>query len=182
MQIEIRLATIADSAGIAFVQVNNYKLSYAALFAKQYLDHFTVEEQTQDWRDLFATQPGEIVFVAQADEKIVGYALCRAQAREMPNYASELVAFHVLPEYQKHGIGTKLFRAVANALKQNGCNSLMLWTLKHNPVRRYYEALGGELLGDKEYDIDDARVTEVAYGWQEIDTLILNLEKHTEHN
>lgn len=177
MEFIIRPATGTDSAGIAFVQVTNYRLSYAGLFAKQYLDHFTVEKQTQDWRELFQTQPSEIVFVAEADGKIVGYALSRALAREMPNYESELVAFHVLPEYQKRGIGTKLFSATANALKQKGCQSLMLWTLKRNPVRRYYEKLAGELLGDKEYDLDDERVTEVAYGWKNIDSLISQLNQ-----
>jgi ribosomal protein S18 acetylase RimI-like enzyme len=175
--LKIRRAGIADSAGIAQVQVTNYQVSYAELFAKHYLDDFTVEEQTHDWQDLFTKQPSEVVFVADLDGKIVGYALARAESREMPGYDSELVAFHVLPEYQKRGIGSRLFLETARHLQATGCCSLMLWTLKQNPVRHFYAALGGELRGHKEYEIDADRMTEVAYGWSQLETLIESLER-----
>ena len=47
----------------------------------------------------------------------------------------------------------------------------MLWTLKGNPVRQWYERLDGKVLGEKSYQIDDWDIVEIAYGWETIATL-----------
>jgi hypothetical protein len=48
---------------------------------------------------------------------------------------------------------------------------MMLWTLQGNPVRQWYERLGGALIGEQSFEVDDWEVTEVAYGWPDIAAL-----------
>ena len=47
----VRKAEVEDSAGMARVQVDSYRTAYAGIMPQDYLDHFTYEEQAQDWRD-----------------------------------------------------------------------------------------------------------------------------------
>lgn len=179
MNIEISPATIADSAGIAHVQITSYRTAYAPFFPQAYLDHFTYAEQDQDWRDLIGDRKSDFVLVAVQDAReIVGYALGKMDSDKLKEFESELVALHVLPEFQHNGIGGKLFSAMAHEFRARGKNDLYLWTLEGNPVRAWYERLGGKLVGEKNYDVDDVTITEVAYGWNEIDSL-LQILKHT---
>jgi hypothetical protein len=55
-RLNIRKATIVDSAGLARVQVDSYRTAYAGIFPPAYLDHFTYEEQEQDYRNLLTSE------------------------------------------------------------------------------------------------------------------------------
>jgi hypothetical protein len=66
------------------------------------------------------------------------------------------------------GIGQRLLDSVARGLAEGGTYSLLAWVLARNPSRRFYEAVGGELLGSQEIEIGGARLEEVAYGWQRL--------------
>jgi hypothetical protein len=41
----------------------------------------------------------------------------------------------------------------------------MICSAFDNPVRAWYEKLGGKPLGEKSFEIDDWLIVEVAYGW-----------------
>jgi hypothetical protein len=51
-------------------------------------------------------------------------------------------------------------------LADGGGTSLLAWVLaSNNPSRRFYEAVGGKMLGSRKIEIGGARLEEVAYGW-----------------
>jgi len=175
--LNIRQATIEDCAGIARVQVDSYRTAYAGIFPQSYLEHFTYEEQTQDWRDLLFAESADVLYVAATETgEIVGYALGRPGLSDIPPYDSELVALHVRRASQRQGIGRRLIATVAARLQQEGCTSLMLWTLAQNPSRTLYERLGGQLLAEKKdwggNEECGVAVQEVAYGWPRIEHLV----------
>ncbi len=176
MEIEIRPANINDSAGIAHVQITSYRTAYKNFFPPAYFEQMTEVEQTQDWRDLMSDASHDSLIVAKTNvNEIIGYALGQAERQDFEAWECELVALPVLPEYQRQGIGSKLFAAMAGEMKRRGKTALMLWTIKENPVRAFYERLGGELVGEKSYDVDEMKVTEVAYSWKNIGELIERL-------
>ena len=169
----IREATIEDSASLAHIQVDSYRVTYVGMLPQDFLDRFTYEEQEQDWRDLMASGTRDRVFVAEDDAgEIVGYALGRPEKDERTGYDGELVSLHVRKSAQGQGVGRLLIAAVAGWLRGQGCASMMLWTLAGNPARRIYEHLGGELIGEKTSERDDGFITvDVAYGWKDIEVL-----------
>jgi ribosomal protein S18 acetylase RimI-like enzyme len=170
----IRPAVLEDSAGLAKVQVDSYRSAYAGLLPKAYLEAFTYEEQQQDWLELLGAGTNDILLVAISVEKqVTGYALAKAKLGIYPGYDSEIVALHVRQAFQRHGIGRALMSKAIESLQERGCKSVMLWTLKNNTTRRWYERLDGKLLGEKNYKINDLDVTEVAYGWENITALFL---------
>lgn len=164
---QVRPATPADCAGIAKVQVDSYCTAYAGLFPESYFQNFSYAEQEQDWRNWFASGTDEILLVAvSAENEVLGYALARAKAEIYPGYDSELAALHVRKTLQSQGIGKALLLAAVQRLAARGCQTVMLWTLQGNPVRRWYERLQGKLLGETNYDVDGWNIVEVAYGWE----------------
>ena len=173
MAVLIRAATIDDCASIARVQVDSYRTAYAGILPQAYLDHFTYEEQTQDWRDLLSSGSHDILLVAQPDSgEIAGYALGRSGGDIQP-FESELVALHVRRSHQRQGLGQQLFTVCAQQLWHKGCTSMMLWVLAQNPARAFYEHLGGRLIGTRQVDLGagDVVATEVAYGWVNIEKI-----------
>jgi ribosomal protein S18 acetylase RimI-like enzyme len=168
--IQIRRATINDSAGIARVQVDSYRIAYAGIFSQAYLDRFTYEEQAQDWYDWMMNKPRDLIFVAQTEMgEIEGYALGRPGLTKIPPYDSELVGMHVLQTFQRQGIGRGLMAKMAEQVQEQGCSSLMLWVLEKNPARSFYEKLGGQLIGEQEIELEEGeKAREVAYGWKDI--------------
>jgi hypothetical protein len=48
---------------------------------------------------------------------------------------------------------------------------MLVWVLADNPSRSFYEALGGELIGEQNVTIGGVDLREVAYGWPDISCL-----------
>lgn len=163
----IRKATIQDSRAIAEVQVDSYRTAYAAFFPQAYVEHFTYEEQEQDWIDLLTSETDDILLVAtSAETQVIGYVLARVKTDIFPGYDSEVIALHVRKSFQRQGIGLALLKEAVEKLEERGCKSVMLWTLKGNPIRKWYESLQGKIIGEKSYQVDDWTIDEVAYGWE----------------
>ena len=170
--IKVREAELKDCPGIARVQVDSYRTAYAGLMPEAYLAQFSYEEQEQDWVGLLEAGSADILLVAESEEgEIVGYTLARAEAEIYPGYDAEIIALHVRKSVQRQGVGRALLREAVEKLSARGCQSVMLWTLKGNPVRRWYEKLGGKYLGEKTWPLDDFEVHEAAYGWEDISGL-----------
>ena len=171
--IHIRYAQLVDCPGLAQVQVDSYRTAYAGLFPESYLARFSYEEQTQDWQEWLTALSNEVLLVAVSpEETVLGYVLARAQPDIHPGYDAEILALHVRQAYQGKGTGSALLRAAVGQLQEWGCRSVMLWTLQGNPVRRWYERLGGKLLGEKRYQVEDWEISEIAYGWETISSLL----------
>ena len=166
----IRQATLKDCPAIAQVQVDSYRTVYADFFPQTFLDRFTYEEQTQDWRDLLTGQTQDLLYVAEIEDgEIIGYALGRPGLASIAPYESELVALHVRRAYWRRGIGRQLVAATAAGLQALNCTSLMLWVLAENPARTFYERLGGQLIGQQQlYLGEGVTAIELAYGWPDL--------------
>jgi ribosomal protein S18 acetylase RimI-like enzyme len=169
----VRPASLNDCPAIARVQVDSYLDAYAGMFPPSYFAHFTYEEQTDDWKTfLEAKDSGQILLVADgATGQVCGYCLAKLKKDIYPGYNAELVAMHVLPRLRRKGIGRHLLQNMKVELHAQGTESVMLWTLQGNPIRSWYEKIGGVLIGEKQYDVDNWKIIEVAYGWNKLEQL-----------
>ncbi len=115
----------------------------------------------------------DVLLVATlADGQVIGYVLARTEKDIFPGYDAEIIALHVRQAYQRQGAGRALLKSATQRLQERGCTSAMLWTLKGNPVRQWYEKLDGQVIGSKTYQLDDWDVEVVAYGWQNLQLLL----------
>jgi len=177
----IRVATIQDSRAIGSVQLESWHTMFpdAGVNAVEYLTRFSIDEREESWRELLtALAPDQSIFVAEnEDGQVVGFGTGNPENNPDVPYKSELAVVHVLPVYRNQGVGHQLMYAVAAQLFQAGYSSLWLWTLMGNArARSLYERLGGVPAGEQTKMIGKdeigVAITEVAYGWLDISTLL----------
>jgi GNAT superfamily N-acetyltransferase len=169
----VREARQEDALAIARVHVDSWRTSYRGIVPEGFLAAMSYKDFEERWREWLrgVESPHWAYRVAEFPSgRIVGFAC--GGPRQGPAYAGydgELFALYLLREHQRAGIGQRLFGSVARGLAEGGSSSLLAWVLARNPSRRFYEAVGGELLGSQEIEIGGARLEEVAYGWLDIE-------------
>ncbi len=170
---QIREALPSDTAAIAKVKVDTWRHDYVGIVPDERLASLSYEEVQACWLEgLSGSRAGTFYYVAQADDgEIVGYACGGPERTGDPDHAGELYAIYVRPEFQRRGIGLRLFRTVARRLGREGLGSMLLWVLAKNPQRGFYEALGGRPLRTKTVTIGGAVLDEVAYGWHNVEAI-----------
>jgi GNAT superfamily N-acetyltransferase len=165
--VKIRTADLADAEGIARVHVDSWRSTYQGILPANFLSLLSYERRTAQWKEAIG-QVAETnwVFVAESrGSQIVGFLSCGPIREELANYAAEIFAIYLLKEWQGIGIGRRIFERAFKELKTEGYKSVMLWVLKSNPARKFYERMGGELIGEKQIEIGGVRLIEIAYGW-----------------
>lgn len=103
---------------------------------------------------------------------MVGFVGGGPEQEANPAFGAELYAIYLYEDYQRRGVGRRLVSALAEALSALGFSSMLLWVLEDNPAARsFYVSLGGEELGRKTITIGGRDLTEVSYGWRDIESL-----------
>lgn len=99
------------------------------------------------YRDLVATDPGgplDLSFVAEAQGQVVGFILARLAYLYIP--FTEVCVIHgivVDPEYQRHGIGSKLVNELLSHCHVEEINTIRALVNEHDTeLRRFTERLG----------------------------------------
>jgi GNAT superfamily N-acetyltransferase len=174
MTIAIRRATADDAAAIARVRVDAWRATYRGIVPDAYLDTMDVEASTQMWtRVLTSASETASVFVAEEDDRIVGFAAANRLKEPKHGFNAELSAIYLRRDCQRTGIGRRLVRSVAEAQRENGADGLIVWVIAGNKgARRFYEALGGTLLVEQEFEWDGVPLTEAGYGFRDLDALL----------
>ena len=90
-----------------------------------------------------------------------------------PLYLGEIYFLYLLPEYHRQGIGRQLTLSVVKRLVEKEMDSLLIRVLKENaPARHFYEALGGQLVLEEQFEDRGAVLVRVGYGWREVSKLL----------
>ncbi len=168
----IRPATPDDAEAIAQVHVQAWRTTYRGLMPDAVLDALDVNQRAQRWRDIFANrEPRTAVLVAEdAAGRVVGFT-SGGPGRDAdldPAYDGELYAIYVLQDHQRGGLGRALMAALVERLRAEGFCAMFLWVLDGNQARRFYEAMGGQLIGQKVYDMEGAQLDKLAFGWPDL--------------
>ena len=110
--------------------------------------------ELQVYVDGFGTRDGDMCYVAEAEQKIVGAVWVRI----MNDYGhvddnTPSFAISLLKEYRNHGIGTELMRTMLSALRESGYRNASLAVQKANYAVRMYKKVGFEIAdeNDEEY-------------------------------
>jgi ribosomal protein S18 acetylase RimI-like enzyme len=172
LEVKLRKAEPEDAAALGHIQVTSWRSAFRGIASDNYLDHMVSEEsQANDWNEILAKREA-VVIIAEVENASVGYAWAQANDDKSIGWDSELISMHILPEHKRQKIGRKLFAAAATELKAQGCKNIYLWVLEENyPARKFYETFGGQPAGKQIIQLGDRELTEVAYGWKNINQL-----------
>lgn len=167
---QIREAKPEDAEAIARVHLESWKTTYPGLIPQSYIDGLKVEDGVVRWRERLAGD-GPVVFVAEDEAGLFGFAAGGAVMHPVEGFDGELGAIYLLASHQKHGAGRALVRAVAGELRERGFRNLVVWALRDNPACGFYERLGGMRVAEQPIAIGGVELPEVAYGWRAISEL-----------
>jgi ribosomal protein S18 acetylase RimI-like enzyme len=169
----IRAATTADALALACVHVTAWREAYAGILPDALLAKLSIESRTAMWTRIL-NDPSDFtaVHVAERDGEVIGFGACGSQrtaALKEKGYDGEVSAIYVLRSFQKQGVGAALMQSMALHLSGRGLSGVSLWVLRDNAVaRRFYEQIGGEVVGEKEDIREGTALIEVAYGWPDL--------------
>jgi ribosomal protein S18 acetylase RimI-like enzyme len=129
-------------------------------------------ESERNWRRFLreiadGTCPRDCAYVAEDEAgEVIGLAVGGPARGDAPETTGEIHVLYVRDSHQRRGFGRRLVQAVAADLAQRGMTALRIGCLAANtPARRFYEALGGQVVGTREFDQDGFMLPEVVYGW-----------------
>ena len=171
MECQIRKATLEDVEGIAKVHINSWKSTYKGIIPDDFLGKLNIESGIKRWRERLENPSEKYRILIAEDDKqqIIGFIDGGNNRGESDTYDAELYSFYLLEEVQKQGIGREMLRAFAEELKNEGFFNLIVWVLKDNPARTFYENMGEKYLESK--CLEELSVEEVSYGWKDIQVL-----------
>ncbi|MGE3967553.1 MAG: N-acetyltransferase family protein [Dongiaceae bacterium] len=169
----VRRAGPADARAIGKVHVESWRATYAGILPDRVLIDMSADLKASQWRrTLLRPVSGDAVLVAEVPEAgVVGFASCgRAQGTSF-GIDGEVQTLYLLPDWQEQGLGRRLLCAALSVLKRGGRQGAFLWVLAANPSRFFYEAMGGIRIGEREEELWQTRLPEVAYGWPDLSKL-----------
>jgi ribosomal protein S18 acetylase RimI-like enzyme len=98
---------------------------------------------------------------------IRGFGSCGPN-RGDPFFAGEVFTLYVAPDWQNQGIGRRLLIALFRRLVAAGRRSAIVWVLRDNPARFFYERLGARQVSRRPLPVGGKAVEAVAYGWRDL--------------
>ncbi len=99
---------------------------------------------------------------------IIGFADFGKARDNNSLYEAELYAIYLLRDFQRKGIGGKLFDLGVQYLVAHNMNSLTLTALETSPYRPFYEKKGGHLIERKTTNIESVSYATIVYGWDRL--------------
>jgi GNAT superfamily N-acetyltransferase len=157
--LRIREAGVADIPALAELLVTTWNATYAPFLAKGP----SREVRERQWRQQFAERDDLwfCLVVERPDGALVGFA--QANRSDNPEYEGELRRIHLLHDYQRLGLGSRLVGHVARRFLSCGVRSMWLYGDARNPSIAAWLALGA-----RKTDADPGNGN---YGWRDIGSL-----------
>jgi L-amino acid N-acyltransferase YncA len=165
----VRSARTEDAAAIARVYIDAWHDTYPAILPKKLLCSMTPKGQAARWRAAIRASGREQVLVAEMPMSgVVGMASFGPSRDRDIGFDAEVYTLYVDPVHFGCGAGRALLEGAFAALRTRGFTSCVIWAHALNPVRFFYEAMGGKLIGERMTRMMGDAVPEAAFGWRRL--------------
>jgi len=179
----IREAEIDDAPVMGNVTVETFFFAHRDQIPSEVLEarrkNWTVATSAAAWERTLrgiADCPNsrECVCVAENGRgEIIGVAMGASAESGIECGVGSVLALSVHPKHQRLGAGRLLVMALAAYLAQHGMTTLHIETLAANaPAHRFYEALGGRVFAEREFEDEGHMLPSVVFCWDDITALL----------
>lgn len=166
-EIRVRPARPGDARGIARLDVETWRSTYAGVLSADYLVGLSERRREIGWRNVILREPRDVRVAVDAAGALFGFGSC-GPSRGDRRFSGEVFTLYVAPDWQNRGIGRALLIALFRRLVAVERPSALVWVLCDNPGRFFYERLGGRRIGRKFFDVAGESVEAAAYGWPDL--------------
>lgn len=144
--ISIEKAKIGKCREIALVKRQVWESAYRGIYPDAKIDGFDIEKETEKFCALVSSEQIDL-YVAKAEDKIVGYMAYGKNPRHIEAESDELVLLSILKEWQGKGIGRQLFDYAKELLQNKGADRMELYCNKYNlPAQAFYKKMGCQVV------------------------------------
>lgn len=162
MNYKIRLANKKDIKELAILKQRVWSETYRGIYNDEIIDDFDYAKAEKLFNKII-DNPNIAFYVVLSDDKIVGYMSNGTPVREFRDYEQEIGLLYLINDFQKMGIGRKLFDIAYNDIKMRGYKRFFVSCNKYNlKARNFYEKMGGVIIYIDE-DNDDKMRHQVKY-------------------
>ena len=166
-EITIRPARASDARPIARLDVETWRTTYAGVLSASYLVGLSERRREAGWRAVILREPRDVRVAVDAGGIIRGFGSCGPNRGDR-FFAGEVFTLYVAPDWQNQGIGRRLLIALFRRLVASGRRSAIVWVLRDNPARFFYERLGARQVNHRPLPVGGASVEAIAYGWRDL--------------
>ncbi|MFV5659997.1 GNAT family N-acetyltransferase [Acinetobacter pittii] len=159
---DIRIASLKDALSIAEVHVQGWKETYTGIIKQEILDELKILDKELLWKEI-AKSPDHKLFVYTENGAVKGFLDGYLNPE---NNIAEIMAFYLLKEVQKQGMGRELFQKFYQCALNKGYSFIRLEVFNKNPSRFFYEKMGAKIIGETELPEFGFEITELLYQWK----------------
>ena len=166
-EIAIRPPRPADARMIARLDIETWRTTYAGMLSTSYLVGLSERRREIGWRMAIQREPRDIRVAVDGDGAVCGFGSC-GPSRSERHFPGEVFTLYVAPDWQNQGVGRRLLLALFRRLVASGLDAGIVWVLRDNPSRFFYQRLGGRLVSHRPIPVGGALVETLAYGWPDL--------------
>ena len=147
---KVRRASPEDVPVLGRIYLQALRDTYNELLPEEYFASLTPEEGEAVWRRALE-RPGQEVWVAELDGRVVGVAGCKPD----PDHEDwlNLGSLYVDGACQGRGVGRTLIQTVWDRARAMDCGGVSVCVVRDNPrARGLYEGLGARFLRECVYE------------------------------
>jgi len=171
----IRKAVEQDAAAIARIYIDSWRSTYAGLLPDNLLLNMSgADHESRWWRAMIARGRGRLFYTVAEDAEagVVGFGSAGPSRDPRLKYAGEVYTLYLRDDFHNGGLGRRLFISLGERCAEAHGSSLVVWVLKGNPARYFYETLGGKLVARRPTRLGGADIEELAFAWEDVSELI----------
>ena len=166
-EITIRPARPTDASGIARLDVETWRSTYAGVLSTTYLVGLSERRRESGWRMVIQREPRDVRIAVDAAGAILGFGSC-GPSRSERHFPGEVFTLYVGPDWQNQGIGRSLLIALFRRLAASGLDAAIVWVLRENPARFFYARMGGHQVSRRAIAVGGSLVDALAFGWPDL--------------
>ena len=170
-EITIRPARPGDARSIARLDVETWRTTYAGILSTPFLVGLSTQRREIGWAAVIEREPRDVRVAVNEEGRILGFGSC-GRCRGEPEFTGEVFTLYVAPDWQNQGIGRRILLALFARLVDQGCGSAIIWVLRDNPGRFFYQRLGGQQVQRKMFAVGGKRIEASGYGWRDLPSFL----------
>jgi len=164
--LSLRQARPADAADLARIYIESWQDTYAGILPHALLAGMSLKGHTGRWRHAIKT--GGVLVAEGPGQRVIGLASLGPARDRGLGLDGEIYTLYVDPGFLGHGAGTGLLHGAFTLLKDRKFHSCLVWSHARNNACFFYEAMGGQRVGERITRLGGSPVPEIAFGWKRL--------------
>ena len=163
-----------DMYDYMYVHAYSWEETYRGIMDNEFLDKIKKElnQNVERLKNKFdrtkIEEPDYKRFLLYVNEEPVGiFAVCKSREEKYQN-SGELCTLYLLNKAKKKGYGRMLFEKAKHELNNMGFKDMIIYCLKDNPTKNFYEHMNGKLIFEKKRNIGGKELVENVYYYDKI--------------